>query len=358
MGRMASGIWAGVLGFAATALWAAGLGAQEVHRVPGERVAIYNLAGRVEVVAGSGPDVVVRLTRGGGDAERRRVETGPIGGRNMLRVIYPDTEIIYADRTRRSGRGGRFQSDVRVRPDGTFGDGGRGGERVTVQNRGSGLEAWADLRIEVPAGRSVEVHAAVGDADVRAVEGAIRVVVGSGAVTAAGVRGALSIDTGSGSVTVSDVEGELDVDTGSGAVQLRGVRGASVMVDTGSGSVRGSDITSPSLHVDTGSGGIRLDRVSSPQVVLDTGSGAVDIELLDRVDELLIDTGSGSVTLYLPPDVGAEIAAETGSGGIDVEVPVQIRSVKRDSLVGRIGDGRGRIAIDTGSGSIRLLAAR
>jgi DUF4097 and DUF4098 domain-containing protein YvlB len=110
--------------------------------------------------------------------------------------------------------------------------------------------------------------------------------------------------------------------------------------------------------VDTGSGGIRLERVSSSDVTLDTGSGAVSVELLDRVENLLVDTGSGSVTLYLPANVGAEIEAETGSGGIDVEVPVQIRSVKRDHLLGRIGDGRGRIDIDTGSGAIRLLAAR
>ena len=332
--------------------------AQETHRVSGERVAIYNLAGRVEVVAGSGPDVVVRLTRGGADADELSVETGPIAGRNTLRVIYPSNEIVYTDRTGRNGRSGRFQSDLRVRPDGTFGEGGRGGERVTVTNRGAGLEAWADLRIEVPAGRAVEIHEAVGETDVRAVQGSIRVDVGSGAVTAAGVRGALSIETGSGSVTVSEVEGELDVDTGSGAVDITGVRGASVNVDTGSGGVDGSDIESPMLSIDTGSGHIRLDRVSSADVTLATGSGSVEVELLERVDNLLVDTGSGGVTLYLPSGVGAEIEAETGSGGIDVDVPVQIRSVKRDHLIGRIGDGRGRIQIDTGSGSIRLLEGR
>jgi lia operon protein LiaG len=332
--------------------------AQETHRLTGERVAIYNLAGRVDVVAGTGPDVIVRLTRGGADAEQLRIETGPIVGRTTLRVIYPDNEVVYADRTGRNGRGGRFQSELRVRPDGTFGEGGRGGERVTVTGRGTGLEAWADLRIEVPAGRSVEIYEAVGEADVRSVQGNIRIDVGSGGVSASGVRGALSLETGSGSVTVSDVDGELDVETGSGSVEITGVRGPAVMVDTGSGAVRGSDITSPTLHVDTGSGAIRLARVSSPQVVLDTGSGEVDVELLDRVDDLLVDTGSGSVTLYLPSGLGAEIEAETGSGGIDVEVPVQIRSVKRDHLLGRIGDGRGRISIDTGSGAIRLLEGR
>lgn len=347
-----------VLGaLALAALTAAGIGAQESHRISGERVTIYNLAGRLEVVPGGGPDVVVRITRGGADAEELRVETGAIGGRGTLRVIYPADEIVYAVREGRNG-GGRFRSQLRVRPDGTFGEGGRGGETVTVQDRGSGLEAWADLRIEVPAGRSVEIHEAVGDADVRSVEGTLRLDVGSGSVTASGVRGALWLETGSGSVSVSDVQGELGVDTGSGSVEVTGVRGPSVLVDTGSGSVRGSGISSPSLSVNTGSGGIRLERVSAPRVVLDTGSGAVDVELIDAIEDLMVDTGSGSVTLYLPAGLGAEIEAETGSGGIDVDLPVQVRSVKRDHLVGRIGDGRGRISIDTGSGSIRLLAGR
>jgi hypothetical protein len=354
MRRIIGGLAAGW----AVLLAPSGVGAQESHRVAGDRVSIYNLAGRVEVVAGSGPDVVVRLTRGGADAGELSVETGPIGGRSTLRVIYPSNEILYLGRGGRNGRRGNFNSELRVRPDGTFGDGGRGGERVSVSSRGGGLEAWADLRVEVPAGKSVEVREAVGEADVRGVEGTVRLDIGSGGVTATGVRGALSLETGSGSVTVSDVEGELDVDTGSGSVDLTGIRGPSVLVDTGSGTVTASDIESPAVDVDTGSGNIRLERVSSADVTLDTGSGAVDVELLERVDNLMVDTGSGSVTLHLPPGVGAEIEAETGSGGIDVDVPVQIRSVKRDHLLGRIGDGRGRINIDTGSGSIRLLAGR
>ena len=174
---------------AGAALLALALGAgrargQEVQRLAGDRFAIYNLAGRLEVVAGSGPDVIVRVTRGGADAARLKLESGPIGGRSTLRVIYPSSEIVYSDRD--SAAGNRFSSDVRVRPDGTFGgDNGRGSDRVTIRGSGPGLEAWADLRVEVPPGRTVEVREAVGDADVRSVEGKLHLVVGSGRVTAA-----------------------------------------------------------------------------------------------------------------------------------------------------------------------------
>ena len=82
------------------------------------------------------------------------------------------------------------------------------------------------------------------------------------------------------------------------------------------------------------------------------------VDLLQDVDNLEVDTGSGSVTVSLPADAGAEIDIESGSGGIDLDFPVTVRRASKDHVVGRVGDGRGRIAIDTGSGRIRLLRAR
>src|SRR5665811_2547356 len=69
--------------------------AQETHRVSGADVSVYNLAGKVEVVRGSGQDVVVKITRGGADAARLEVLTGEIDGRSTLRVVYPDDQVSY-----------------------------------------------------------------------------------------------------------------------------------------------------------------------------------------------------------------------------------------------------------------------
>ena len=75
---------------------------------------------------------------------------------------------------------------------------------------------------------------------------------------------------------------------------------------------------------------------------------------MSDVTDLDIDTGSGSVTVWLPEGVGAQVDLETGSGGIDLDFPVQIRRVERDHVEGSIGDGEGRIRIETGSGRVRL----
>lgn len=318
----------------------------ERHELRGDRVAVYNLAGEVRIVRGSGSAVTVGVTRGGEDAVRLRIETGLREGTASLRVVYPGDRIVYPE----LGRGSR--SRLHVREDGTFGDGGR---QVTVAGTGSGLRAHADLTIAVPAGRQVAVHHGAGQIAVTRVDADLLVDAAAGRVTAEGTRGFLNVDTGSGSVEVRDAEGDIRVDTGSGGVDLTGVRSRRLYVDTGSGRVTGTGIRSEEILVDTGSGGIRLSDVRATDIRLDTGSGGVELDLASDVRSLQIDTGSGGVTLRAPAELGAELDIETGSGGIDFDLPVTVSRAGRRHLVGRIGDGSGHIRIETGSGGVRLL---
>jgi hypothetical protein len=331
-------------------LWGGSLGAQEVQRVAGADVAIYNIAGRVEVRGGTAADVVVRVTRGGSGGGELTFETGEIRGRSTLRVIYPDDQIVYPA----LGRGSN--STFSVRPDGTFGDGGGdNGDRVRVRGSGAGLEAWADLVIEVPRGITASVYLAVGEMTAQGVDANLRLDTGNGSISATDISGSLDIDTGSGQVSAQGVQGSLSVDTGSGSVRVSDVAGDVVQLDTGSGNVTAAGLQADNLDVDTGSGGVELLQVTSPSVVVDTGSGSVEIELLADVDLLEVDTGSGSVTVRAPADLGATVEIDTGSGGIDLDFPLEVRSVRRDRVEGRLGDGAGTIRIDTGSGSIRIV---
>jgi hypothetical protein len=341
-----------ITGLATTAalVLASPTAAQETQQVAGTDVAIYNIAGRVEVRGGTGSAVVVRITRGGAGGGELEIQGGQIRGRSTLRVIYPDDEIVYPA----IGRGSN--STFNVRADGTFGDGnGDNGDRVRVRGSGTGLEAWADLVIEVPSGITASIYLAVGQMDATGVNADLRLDTGSGDITAANITGSLDIDTGSGEVSARNVQGNLSVDTGSGSVRVIDAAGDIVELDTGSGGITGTGIEAENLSVDTGSGRVELLRVSAPSVVVDTGSGSVEIELLTDVDLLEVDTGSGSVTVRAPADLGATVEIDTGSGGIDLDFPLEVRSVRRDRVQGRLGDGAGTISIDTGSGSIRIV---
>jgi DUF4097 and DUF4098 domain-containing protein YvlB len=100
---------------------------------------------------------------------------------------------------------------------------------------------------------------------------------------------------------------------------------------------------------------MRLARVKAPRIDVDAGRGGIDLDILSAIHDLRIDSGSGPVTLRLPAALSADVDIETSSGGIDSDFPVQATNFQRHRLRGRIGDGHGRIRVESGSGTVRLI---
>lgn len=324
---------------------AAPLAGQRTERfsLTGRNPVVHNLAGEVTVVAGSGSAVVVEVTRGGADAGQLRVTDGGDG----VRVVYPGSRVVYPR------MGARASTTTQVRRDGTLGSAIMGARRVTIAGAGQGTRAWADVRVRVPAGRAVAVYQAVGSVQVANVDGRVEVVGHSVTVRTQGTRGELDVDVGSGAVQVSDAQGVVTLDTGSGAVTVDGVRGTALSLDTGSGSVRGTNLRVQTLAVDVGSGAVNLAGVQARDVSVDAGNGAVNLGMASDAD-LAVETGSGAVSITVPASFGAVLDIASGSGGITVDLPVEGRRVGRGSFSGRVGDGRGRMDVSTGSGAIRI----
>jgi lia operon protein LiaG len=324
----------------------------ERYTLDGDEVAIYNLAGTLTVEPGTG-SVSVALTRGGPDAARLRVEQGEVEGRETLRVVYPADAIVYAGLERGSS------TTLKVREDGTFGDGDwherHRGRSVKLSGEGDGLRAHADLRVRMPVGYRVSLYLAVGKVSIANVNGELLVDGHSAPITATGTKGTLVLDVGAGEVHVTGAEGSLTVDTGSGSVEVSGFIGGDLNIDTGSGGVTGSGLKASGVQIDTGSGDIELTTVTAPVIALETGSGSVGVELRGSVRELAVETGSGDVSVRAPPSLAAEVELQTASGGIETDFPLQVTRHSRDHVVGQIGDGTGRVAIETGSGDVRLL---
>jgi len=327
--------------------------AQERHTLTGDHVALYNLAGEIEVVGAAGSQVSVEVRRGGRDGAELSVQVGAIGGRETLRVIYPGDRVVYTAGSRWSG-----STNLRVQRDGTWGGSTGflfgGGQRVRVSSRGSGLEAHADLLVMVPRGQGIDIHLAVGRIWAENVDGRIRLDTHSGAVEAHRMSGSLTIDTGSGNVEVAGMEGDLLIDTGSGSVRAADVTADRISIDTGSGSVVAGDLLTERLVIDTGSGKVEVRRSEARDVLIDTGSGSVTAEIAGDIDRLMVDTGSGSVNLWLPENLSAHLVLDTGSGSIDTDFPVTVTRSRRGRLEGQVGGGRGSIVVDTGSGNVRL----
>ena len=339
-----------------TLLFPALLAAQtEHHTLGGDRVAIYNLAGKLRVQPGSGSQVTVDVTRGGHDGGQLRIQQGDIRGYDALRVVYPSDHIVYPL------LGYRGRTQLRVNADGTFDDtdhelwGWANHSRVEIRDSGTGLEAFADMVVSVPKGQRIALHWGVGEALVTNVDGDVRVAVAASRVTAEHTRGTLKLDTGSGGVSVTDAQGDVSLDTGSGGVTVNGVHGETLLIDTGSGSIQGGDIDVKTLKMDVGSGGLQLNRIKASRVAADAGSGGVDLSFLGPITDLTAEAGSGGVTIRLPAAQNADVDIETGSGGIDTDFSISTSRFARNRVRGTIGNGGARIRVEAGSGTVRLL---
>jgi hypothetical protein len=233
---------------------------------------------------------------------------------------------------------------------------GLGSERITVRGSGQGLEVWADVTVRVPAGRTTELRLGVGSSEAARTDGELSLYTRSGTIAAAGHRGSLRLDTGSGGVRAEEVDGPLHVDTGSGAVEVAGQRGGPLHVDTGSGGVSIEGADTENLYVDTGSGSVTAHRIKAGKGRIDTGSGSVVLDLESHGDgPFVIDTGSGGVRLGLPAAASATISVDVGSGGIRHDVPgIEVLAAGRGNLEARVGDGRAKFTIDTGSGGVTI----
>jgi lia operon protein LiaG len=327
----------------------------------GRSVALYNLVGRLNVTGG-GSSVTATVTRRGKDAGRLSVETHSIGGYEALVVKYPgDRVTIPGNRNRRS------RTELRVREDGSFGNiysasgrrssGYNDGRRVRISDEGGGVEAAADIDVQIPTGTAVRLHLAVGSVDVRNVDGDIAVDASGAEIVVSDVKGKLLLDTGSGDASLTNISGSISLDTGSGEVTAKNLSGDVLNIDSGSGGVTVDGCRCSAVTIETGSGNLRVMDMTARTLSLDTGSGDVVLGMRNSPETITIDSGSGDVTMTLPSDFSATVAIDTGSGEISSDFPITLTSKSRDEMRGRIGRGDARLRIDTGSGDVRLRKA-
>lgn len=322
--------------------------AQQPERVDlgAGRAIIHNLIGILTVEAGTGSSVIAEVARHGKDGAQLRIEREGAS----LRVVFPGDRFVYPP------LGAHSNTTLEVREDGTFDDDhwGRDGRRVRISGDGSGLEAWADIRVLVPVGRELEVHLAVGAVTARNVDGSLSLSTASGDIQAQSTKGTLAIETGSGDITATGHSGIFKAEAGSGNVTASTLSGASAEIETGSGDVSLTGIDVAQLHVEAGSGNVKVSEAKASSATVETGSGDISVTLMGGFQSLSVEAGSGNVELLAPSTIGATVDISTGSGDIETEFPVQLTRKTSDGLRGTIGDGKGSLTVETGSGDVIL----
>lgn len=167
-----------------------------------------------------------------------------------------------------------------------------------------------------------------------------------------GVR--LIAQSGNGDVSVSTAAAEARVASGNGKVRVRGVRGR-VNASSGNGEVTIDDVAGP-VEASSGNGDVSVGTVEGP-VKASSGNGdiLVSMERLAGSGDLDFSTGNGRIEVTLPNDFSGEVDANTGSGRITTDFPIRLTGrISPTRLRGTIGDGKRRLTMNTGNGSLEL----
>ncbi|WP_067455160.1 DUF4097 family beta strand repeat-containing protein [Actinomadura macra] len=153
-----------------------------------------------------------------------------------------------------------------------------------------------------------------------------------------GMTARTSIKSASGDVTLDGVLGAVDANTVSGAIEAQGLDGT---------------VSFTSVSGDLSLAGGSVERLVARTV---SGRIAADMDLVGdgRVE---VNTVSGEVALRIPASAGTQVSLNSAAGHIDTSFP-ELGRLERPvicGLSGKLGDGTGRLTVNTVSGSITLL---
>lgn len=155
----------------------------------------------------------------------------------------------------------------------------------------------------------------------------------------AGLSARTSVKSGSGDVTLDGVTGKIEANTVSGVVEAQGLDGT--------------------VSFNSVSGDLALAGGSVTALTASTLSGrvAADIDLAAD-SKVRISTVSGEVALRLPESTSADVTLTAAAGRIDTSFP-ELRREDRaitQAVSGKLGEGAGRLTVNTVSGSVTLLS--
>ena len=210
-----------------------------------------------------------------------------------------------------------------------------------------------DYSIVVPPDTEIHATNGSGTLEVNGIKGPATFTSGSGAVSASNIEGDVQVVTGSGAIELSKIQGQVQVTAGSGDITLNSVHGET-RLHTGSGDLA---ITDPgdALEANTGSGDVTI-KGASADMRLRTSSGDVTVDGNPGNSNYWdIHTSSGDVVLQVPPTASFRLYARSSSGDIDAAIPIVMEgTTSKHELRARIGDGKGRVEVQSSSGSISL----
>jgi len=228
-----------------------------------------------------------------------------------------------------------------------------------------------ELTVAVPARARVECETMSGDLDAEGLASTVSLVSTSGDIDLSRMAGDTRVKTTSGDITLRDLTGGAVIQVTAGDVDAVGVQGpltvratsgdisaqqlgGGVRLEASTGDVEVHEVTG-TVFVSTSAGDVGITGASSDSCLVETASGDITATLHRAPRIVQIRSSSGTVVLTIPTGAGGALDLQTASGSIQVRSAVEVETMNRNRLSGRLG-GSGSVAVRTSSGDITLAA--
>ena len=206
----------------------------------------------------------------------------------------------------------------------------------------------------------------------------ITVKSGSGTITAEIIKGSTQLTTSYGSIICTDMsDGDLKLKTSSGKIKLTNasfgdcdahtsygsiisdeLKGNSIKLHSGSGSIKVTESSADTTNLSTSYGHITCRQITTNDIIAKSGSGNLDIAFSDSTPAQIVAdlvTSYGNIDFAAPQNFTGQVDLSTSYGSIRTNRPITINGqISKKKLNGTIGEGNGKLHMQTGSGSINL----
>ena len=200
----------------------------------------------------------------------------------------------------------------------------------------------------------------------------------SGSITAESIKGSAQLNTSYGSITCRDLsDGDVQLKSSSGTIRLTNASFSHCDVHTSYGSIDADELKGDSIKLHSDSGGIHVTSASAHTVDMSTsygritgrqittgdltaksGSGNLDVDCSQATPADItasLVTSYGSIDFTAPPAFAGQVDLSTSYGSIRTSRPITVSGeMNKKQLKGTIGEGSGKLHLQTSSGSINL----
>jgi DUF4097 and DUF4098 domain-containing protein YvlB len=209
-------------------------------------------------------------------------------------------------------------------------------------------------------GDNITVKSSSGSITAEIIKGPTQLTTSYGSITCTDMSGGdIKLKTSSGKIKVTNATfGDCDAHTSYGSIVSDELKGKLIKLNSGSGSISLTESSADTTNLYTSYGRITCRQITTNDITAKSGSGSIDITFLESTPSQIIadlDTSYGNIDFTAPQNFAGHVDLSTSYGSIRTSRPITINGqISKKEIKGTIGEGSGKLHMQTSSGSINL----